>query len=57
MPQRRGKTIKKYNKQAGKTTVRKDKKLGALAPGIRRSSRGKKYFENRKNRSDLYGNV
>ncbi|MFA5137309.1 MAG: hypothetical protein WC489_08030 [Patescibacteria group bacterium] len=50
-------TIKKLGRQTGKTTVPIDKELHAMAPGLRRSSSGKKYWETRKNRSDLKNNV
>ena len=40
-------------KQTGKTTTKADKKLTAKKPGWRRAKKsGKKYFENRRNRSD-----
>lgn len=59
MARRRGKTIKKSSKQTGKSVLEKDRKIrpDALPPGKRRSARGKIYFENRKNRSDLHGHV
>lgn len=44
--------------QTGKSNERRDKAIkGAMAPGKRRSARGKIYYEYRKNRSDLKGNV
>ncbi len=43
--------------QTGKSNERRDKSLKAMAPGKRRSARGKTYYEYRKNRSDLKGNV
>jgi len=52
-----GRTIKKSNKQRGKSNLKIDKRQPALTPGLRRSSAGKKYFENRKNRSDLLGRI
>lgn len=42
-----------YKSQRGKTNKRLDRKRKALKPGKRRSSRGKVYYERRKNRSDL----
>jgi hypothetical protein len=62
MPRTRGTTIKKSNNQRGKSNlkidrIRPSKDRNALPPGLRRSARGKKYFENRKNRSDLFGKV
>ena len=47
-----GKT-KKY-KQTGDSIKEIDKQLMAKKPGWRTSKSGKKYFENRKNRSDRY---
>ena len=42
--------------QVGKTTVSRDRKRDALAPGKRISKTGKIYWETRKNRSDMPGN-
>ena len=49
--------LKKSDYQIGKSLVQIDKKRKALAPGKRRSKSGKIYYENRKNRSDLKGNI
>lgn len=46
-------TIKKINRQVGRSNRRIDQDLPALWPGQRRSSSGKKYWETRRNRSDL----
>ena len=51
------KVTRKINRQVGKSNRYVDQQLGALAPGQRVSRNGKKYYETRKNRSDLYGNV
>jgi len=53
----RGHTVKKVNHQTGKTNAKKDRQLDALSPGHRVSRRGKKYYEGRKNRSDLFGRI
>jgi hypothetical protein len=42
-------------KQVGKSDVKLDKCFKAKPPGWRISKSGKKYFENRKNRSDKVG--
>ena len=56
--QRRGRTIVPSGHQIGKTHVRQDRALPpALKPGRRISARGRKYTENRKNRSDLRNRV
>lgn len=44
---------KKY-KQTGKTTKEVDLKYSAKKPGWRKSKSGKRYYEARKNRSDVY---
>jgi hypothetical protein len=49
--------LKKSDYQIGKTIVQIDKKRKALAPGKRKSKAGNIYYENRKNRSDLKGNI
>jgi len=50
---RKPKVLVKSNRQVGKSVKSIDKQLKALAPGKRRSSTGKIYYENRRNRSDL----
>lgn len=49
-----GRLIKrsKGGHQTGRTHIRLDKRRVALPPGTRRSASGKKYVENRRNRSD-----
>jgi len=47
-----GKKKKKYT-QTGCSIKELDKQLEAKKPGWRISKSGKKYFENRKNRSDV----
>ena len=42
-------------KQVGETTIWIDRLLDAKLPGWRTSKKGKRYFENRKNRSDAKG--
>jgi hypothetical protein len=54
---RRGRTIVPSGHQIGKTHVKPDKELKALTPGRRISAKGRKYTENRKNRSDLRNRV
>lgn len=39
--------------QTGRTHIKRDSKLTAKKPGLRRSASGKKYYESRKNRSDV----
>ena len=51
------KNLKKSDYQIGKTIKIIDEKRKALAPGKRMSKNGNKYYENRKNRSDLKGNI
>lgn len=41
--------------QTGHTNTRIDREHHALQPGMRVSRTGKKYFENRRNRSDVRG--
>ena len=43
---------RKRYKQTGTTHIPIDKMIQAKKPGWRKSRSGKKYFENRKNRSD-----
>lgn len=43
---------KKTYHQTGKSNRTRDKKRKAKKPGWRKSKSGKKYFENRRNRSD-----
>lgn len=47
--------MKKKYKQTGKSDLKFDKLLKAKEPGWRTSKSGKRYFEARKNRSDLKG--
>jgi len=51
------KSLKVSDKQIGKSIKSIDSKRKALAPGKRMSKTGKIYYERRKNRSDLKGNV
>jgi len=44
---------KKRYKQTGTSIIEVDKALMAKKPGWRISKSGKRYFENRKNRSDV----
>lgn len=39
--------------QTGKTSVYRDRKVPAKRPGLRRTGWGTKYYEARKNRSDV----
>jgi hypothetical protein len=52
-----GVTVRRSNHQIGRTHVVPDKKVKALLPGRRRSTSGKKYTENRRNRSDMRPNT
>lgn len=47
----------KATKQIGKTNIAKDKARKALSPGQRVSAKGKKYYEYRRNRSDVPGTM
>ena len=47
-----GTIIKRSSHQTGRTHPIPDKKVQAMPPGKRRSSAGKVYTENRRNRSD-----
>jgi len=49
--------LRKSIYQIGKSITKIDKKRNALAPGKTISKNGKIYYENRRNRSDLKGNV
>jgi hypothetical protein len=51
------KVIKATKKRTGTTRKQIDKKRPAYEPGLRVSKKGKKYFENRMNRSDLNGPI
>lgn len=51
------KVIKATKKRTGTTRKQIDKKRAAYDPGLRVSKKGKKYFENRMNRSDLNGPI
>ena len=44
---------KKKYRQTGRTHISIDRQIKAKKPGWRISESGKKYFENRKNRSDI----
>lgn len=59
MVAKRGHTIRSVNHQTGKTNIPRDRRIRktALKPGLRISARGNKYFEGRKNRSDLHGRI
>lgn len=49
--------IKKTSKRTGTTKKQIDKKRDAHDPSLRVSKKGKRYFENRMNRSDLNGPI
>jgi len=51
------KNLKKSEHQIGKSIKSIDVKRKALAPGKRISKAGKIYYEKRRNRSDLKGNL
>lgn len=48
-----GKIVKRSHHQTGRTHVPEDRRRPAMPPGIRKSAKGKKYGEYRRNRSDL----
>lgn len=50
-------TYRRVNKQTGTTIDYIDIARIALPPGMRMSKNGKKYFENRANRSDRDGSL
>jgi hypothetical protein len=50
---RKPEVLKRTGRQVGKSNRQIDRSLNAMAPGQRRSSKGKKYWETRKNRTDL----
>lgn len=47
--------LKASGKQTGKSNAKRDRARKAMAPGKRRSAKGKVYYEDRKNRSDKRG--
>lgn len=51
------KVVNKSDHQTGKTNIKRDKVRKAFVPGKRVSKSGKIYYEYRKNRSDLGGNI
>lgn len=51
------KSLKVSDKQIGKSVKSIDAKRKALKPGKRISKSGNIYYESRKNRSDLKGNI
>ena len=51
------KVIYKVNHQVGTSVKIIDKMIKAMPPGKRVSRTGKVYYETRKNRSDLKGNI
>lgn len=51
------KSLKVSDKQIGKSIKSIDSKRKALKPGKRISKSGNIYYESRKNRSDLSGNI
>ncbi|MEM0488766.1 MAG: hypothetical protein QW707_06145 [Candidatus Bathyarchaeia archaeon] len=52
---RRGRILKAVNYQTGRSVTLVDRKRKALPPGLRISRTGRRYWETRKNRSDLRG--
>ena len=52
-----GRTVRPKKYQMGKSHAGRDKPRKAMAPGYRLSAKGKKYYEGRKNRSDLKGGI
>ena len=51
------KVLKTTKTRSGTSWKKIDKRLDAYPPGLRQSKKGKKYFENRVNRSDLNGPI
>jgi hypothetical protein len=49
--------VKKHYRQTGTSNKLFDERQRAKKPGKRKSSSGKKYYENRKNRSDMPGKL
>ena len=49
------KSLKVSKHQTGTSNKKRDKVRKAMPPGKRRSKTGKIYYENRKNRSDIFG--
>ena len=47
--------LKASTRQTGRSHTQRDKAVGAMQPGKRRSASGRIYYEYRKNRSDLRG--
>jgi hypothetical protein len=52
-----GRTVRPKKYQTGKSHKGKDKPRNAMTPGYRVSAKGKRYYEGRKNRSDLKGGI
>jgi len=52
-PKKTGRVIKAGFRQIGESVIAKDMKKIAMKPGLRISKDGHKYYEYRKNRTDL----
>ena len=55
IPKKHGRVISISKKQIGKSVYKKDYAKKAMPPGLRISKDGHKYYEHRKNRSDILG--
>lgn len=56
-PKKKGYVLRAGNYQTGSSVTSKDQTKLALKPGFRMSRNGHKYYEYRKNRSDLKNNI
>lgn len=56
-PKKTTTTLKSPTNQTGRSNVKKDMQLKAKAPGKRKSSTGRTYYEYRKNRTDAPGSL
>lgn len=52
---KKARALKRSTRQTGSSDSKRDKKRKALAPGKRRSKKGKIYYEYRRNRTDVKG--
>ena len=55
MVKRKARALSKSTRQTGTSNTARDKQRKAIAPGKRRSKKGKIYYEYRKNRTDVKG--
>jgi hypothetical protein len=50
---RKGRVIRAAKRQIGTSKIKYDRRYAAMRPGLRQSGRGKRYYERRRNRSDI----